>query len=187
METKIKQRDIIFSILAISLGVWPFFPQTLAYIPYSPLVLMMTHYSLFTSGFILSYLYLRFNKWIGLLGILPVVTFHLPYFFSLSGAFLSWTFLDYASMFLSGVLIAQSVRGFSRKANAALFILYMIGDTVLSILFILGYPAYTSEEIPFSPYSPGQLVDTGIAMLIIMNAVMAYVLIYFLKRILGVS
>ncbi|BCU66730.1 hypothetical protein HS7_01670 [Sulfolobales archaeon HS-7] len=143
---------------------------------------MASHYLTFSAGITLSFYYIKLNKYIGLIGVVPAIVFHLPYFFCLSAAHSSWTYTDFTLMFMGGLLLGSSIRDFSNSMRISLFILYMIGDTLLAVLFVIGSPLYSSQVIPFSPYSPGQFLDTGILMFGVMNTILAYILIYFFRK-----
>lgn len=175
------KRDILISIFLLVLSVNPLTEEAEFY---SPLPYMLSHYALVSSGVLLGYSYLKGNKYNLLLGILPVVLWHLPYYFALGASSLGWRIVLELSIFLGGILIGSSLGVTPKWGKVALFVLYMLGDTVLSILFILESPSYTNLFYPFSPYSPSTLPTTGIAMVVVMNVVLAVVIYLAFKDIL---
>ncbi|WP_252896619.1 DUF1404 family protein [Metallosphaera hakonensis] len=98
---------------------------------------------------------------------------------------LSWTFVDYASMILGGLLLGGTLKQIGNVIKGALFVLYMIGDTTLGVLLILGYPVYSPPDVPFSPYTVSQLVEVSYLMFGIMNAILFGVLGYTLRKLLN--
>lgn len=181
LNSKSKVFYVMASVALIVLTVNPF---TLEALPKNPLVLMASHYSLYFAGALAGLGLFRFNKLLAIPAVIPPIIFHLPYFFVESGVSLPWTFLDYSLTVVGGILLGGSMRQMGKIMKGSLFVLYMIGDTTLAILLILGFPVYSSPTVPFSPYSTTQLVEVSYLMFGIMNAILFGVLGYTLKKLL---
>jgi hypothetical protein len=61
----------------------------------------------------------------------------------------------------------------------------MLGDSALAIIFIVSDPIYSNVDYRFSPYPPSSLPLAGVAMFIVMNIFLAYVLSKYIKSLLG--
>ncbi|MCI2413992.1 MAG: DUF1404 domain-containing protein [Candidatus Aramenus sp.] len=145
---------------------------------------MLSHYFLFVGGFLLSYKVVRGpSVWIVPSAFLAVL-WHLPYFFALAGAFLTFRAMNDASMIASGVLAGIGAGSLSVMKKLGLLIVWMTADTVYSIVFLLQFPQYSNSAYPFSPFPISQEVNTAIAMWVVMSGVIVYVLGGFLKELL---
>ncbi|BCS92308.1 MAG: hypothetical protein MjAS7_0916 [Metallosphaera javensis (ex Sakai et al. 2022)] len=181
LNSKSKLFYVVSSLVIIVITVNPF---TLQALPRNPLVLMLSHYSLYFAGILAGLGLFRFNKLLAIPAVIPPIMFHLPYFFVESGINLYWTFLDYSTMVAGGLLLGGTIRQMGKVMKGSLFVLYMIGDTTLAVLLILGFPVYSPPAVPFSPYSVGQLVDVSYLMFGIMNVILFGVIGYTLKKLL---
>lgn len=175
------RREVVISILLLALALNPL-TEGQEYL--SPLPYMLSHYAVVASGILLGYNYLKGNYYKLAVGVVPVVLWHLPFYFALGASSPSWRIVLEVSIFLGGVLIGSSLKQVGRWVKVSLFVLYMLGDTVLSILFILESPLYSDVDYSFSPYSPPSLPTTGIAMVVVMNVVLAIVIYLAFKDIL---
>ncbi|MEM3346614.1 MAG: DUF1404 domain-containing protein [Metallosphaera sp.] len=160
-------------------------PYTLSLLPRDPVVLMVSHYTLYLAGVIAGYSLFRFSKLFVIPAVIPPIIFHLPYFFVESGINLGWTFIDYLSMVVGGVLLGGALRKAGTFTKALLFVLYMVGDTTLAVLLILGFPVYSPPVIQFSPYTPDQLVIVSYVMFGVMNVILFVVVGYTLRKLLS--
>jgi TctA family transporter len=66
-----------------------------------------------------------------------------------------------------------------------IFVLYMIGDTLLAVLLVLGYPVYSPPLVQFSPFTTGQFYGVAYVMFLIMNSVLFGVIGYVFKKLLS--
>lgn len=171
---------ISFVLLLLSLN-----PVTLSYIKVDPIPLMLAHYSIFASGTLIGYMFIESSRKLGLVGVLPAIIFHYPTLFALSAIQPTITFLDFSSICIGGMLIGASLKAIGYWGRFTLFALYMIGDTALAVIFVAGYPIYSEPSVPFSPYQTGEFVTLGYIMFLIMNVILAYVIIDFLRRLMG--
>ncbi|BBD73012.1 hypothetical protein HS1genome_1401 [Sulfodiicoccus acidiphilus] len=153
----------------------------------NPLPYMLSHYGLVLAGLLLGFstfrTSLRARRWTLVVGLIPIVAWHLPYLFALGAAFIWGRVLDELTITLGGLLVGASLRLFSFNFKVILFILYMVADTALSFLFMFYSYPYTRNAIPFSPYtSPSQFFVTGVTMIVLMNAFLGYVAYLFFKK-----
>lgn len=180
MRTKTSQflLDLSASIIFIFVFVNPYV-ENLMY--YDPLLYMLSHYSIFAAGIILGYKFLRANQFYFYLGILPAAFWHLPYPFLLGASFLNFRILSEITLFLGGISVGSSLKAVTFRIKIAFLTLWMFADTYLSVIFILGNDDYTSLAYSFSKYLPEQLPIVGIAMLILMNVIIAYVIYIYIR------
>ncbi|MEM0114057.1 MAG: DUF1404 domain-containing protein [Metallosphaera sp.] len=149
----------------------------------SPVLYMLSHYALIASGSLLGYTLLR-SAWYNLvLGILPIIFWHLPVPFSLGASFIQFRILLEISIFLGGFLLGSALLSVAQWVKVTLFALYMIGDTVLSILFVIASPLYSNRN-GVSPYPPDSLPLAGISMIVVMNLILAGVIYISFKTLL---
>ncbi|MCY0859239.1 MAG: DUF1404 family protein [Sulfolobaceae archaeon] len=158
-------------------------PLVLSYIRVTPVALMLAHYSLFASGLLLGYGLLKGSKF-GLIGVIPAIVFHYPELFVLSAINPFVTAIDFTFMFLGGLLLGSSLKAIGYWLKVTLFVLYMIGDTALAVLFVAYFPIYSPPAVPFSPYTTGEFVLLGYIMFAIMNGILAYVMVDILRKLL---
>lgn len=145
---------------------------------------MLSHYAVVSSGSILGYLLLR-NDWkFSVIGVVPVIFWHLPLPFSLGAGILEFRVLLDVSLLLGGFLLGSSIHALPQWSKISLFALYMLGDTVLSILLVIGSPEYSNKVYPFSPYSPESLPLAGIFMIVAMNVILATVIYLAFRSVL---
>jgi hypothetical protein len=170
----VRLAKILVAIALVGLFVNPW-AQSLMYT--DPLPYMLSHYALYTSGMLLGTYLRRIPRYVAPLGALPPVVWHLPSMFTLGGVDGSFRLLDHLTMFSGGLLMGSYVSSSGAVTKVILFALYMVGDTYLAIVFLLGGAAYTVD----SPYSPGQFSTLGLAMLILMNIITAYVVFSILR------
>ncbi len=114
-------------------------------------------------------------------GIALPVLWHVPLFFALAGAYLPWRIANDLTLFLGGISAGMTVYKMSNVLKVLLFVLWMSGDSVLSVVLIVGLPAYSNRAYPFSPFPVSQEPVTGLVMFGIMTAVFVYVLISLVK------
>jgi hypothetical protein len=174
----IKFSELIF-VLILIIGFINPYVENIMY--YDPLWYMLEHYSLYTAGILLGNRFLKGNNLLFIIGILPAVIWHFPLPFLLGASFFNFRVLSELTLFIGGVFLGSSLDSISFRIKIIALSLWMIGDTILSILFIFGIKYYTNEVFPFSNYSPYQLPIVGIAMLILMNVVIAYIIYVVVK------
>jgi len=161
-------------LIAASVNPW------VEYLMYrDPVPYMLSHYALYVAGFIVGNRYLYMPTYLIPLGVLPLVMWHTPTLFILGGTVALFRVIDHVTMFLGGIVAGSCTRGLSVMAKIILFALYMLGDTYLAIIYLLGGEAYAS---PYSPYEAGDFLTLGLTMLIIMNIITAYVVFSILRK-----
>jgi hypothetical protein len=142
---------------------------------------MLDHYALYAAGVIIGYKMFKGSIYSFFIGIIPAVFWHLPYFFALAAAFIEFRALCELTLFIGGVLAGSYIYKMSLTVRIISLAVYMLGDTLLSIFFILGYPQYSNAVYPFLSWSSGELPAVGIAMLIVMNLILVYSIIKIMK------
>ncbi|BCS92383.1 DUF1404 domain-containing protein [Metallosphaera javensis (ex Sakai et al. 2022)] len=170
--------------LALVLAVTGLNPVTESAEFHSATVYMLSHYVVVASGFIFGYTILRSDWKFAVIGVIPVVFWHLPLPFSLGAGVLKFRILLDTSLFLGGFLLGSSIRSLPQWSKITLFALYMLGDTLLSILLLIGSPEYSNKVYPFSPYTPESLPLAGISMIIVMNVILATVIYIAFRSVL---
>jgi len=185
LESKVRFFSYTISIFLASGMVNPI---ALSLLSKDPLILMLSHYSLFTSGAILGYFGFRGNVWrpIAYTGLIPPVLFHLPVLFVYSALYPTWTLADYTAMLLGGFLLGAGLKRMRILEKITIFVLYMIGDTLLAVLLVLGYPVYSPPLVQFSPFTTGQFYGVAYVMFLIMNSILFGVIGYVFKKFLSI-
>ena len=147
------------------------------------LVFMFSHYALFVAGFALTYKKVRLPGWTFILASIAAAYWHFPIPFALSGSIQIYRFLEEVSLILSGLIAGSALDSFSSKIKLIIFGLWVLGDTGLSVIFIILPGAYSSSDVALSPYPFFQFTILGVAMVFFMNAIVALVVYVHLKRI----
>ncbi|MEM0121237.1 MAG: DUF1404 domain-containing protein [Thermoprotei archaeon] len=149
----------------------------------SPLVFMLSHYALFGAGLLFGYALLTIRRRVWFIGVGIAVIWHVPQMFALSAGLPLFRGIEEATMLLGGVLIGSNTHTIGQKAKLTLITLWLLGDTILSVIFI-GEPAlYSHINIPYSPYEPLGFPPTGVAMVLLMNAVLIYIVYSYVRRV----
>ncbi|MBW9141188.1 MAG: DUF1404 domain-containing protein [Candidatus Aramenus sp.] len=144
---------------------------------------MTTHYLLYIAGFLIGLKAIRGPIVFLLPGIALPVFWHVPLFFALAGAYLPWRAANDLTLFLAGISAGMTIYKLSNVMKILLFVLWMSADSVLSVVLIVGIPAYSDEAYPFSPFPVSQEPVTGLVMFGIMTAVFVYVVVNLVKSI----
>jgi Protein of unknown function (DUF1404). len=145
----------------------------------NPLPFMFSHYALFISGFLFLAGTLKNNK-VGLgFSVFVAALWHTPYFFSVSATNLVYRALEESTLFLGGFSAGFSVPSKSGVFKATLFGLWVLSDTVLSVIFLVNPKLYTD----YPPYSPSELQIVGVAMILFMNVIVAIVIYLYTKSV----
>lgn len=142
---------------------------------------MLSHYALFIAGFALGYALFRFGRRLWLVGVFFAVLWHTPQAFALSAAMAAYRLLEESTLLAGGVLTGSSAHSMGEKTKLALLALWVVGDTLLSVVFI-GRPELYSRA-PHSPYGSSGFPPTGVAMIVFMNVVLAYTLYEYAKKV----
>lgn len=145
---------------------------------------MTAHYALFIAGLLLMYKIVRGSPLLLIPSAFLVSFWHYPYFFALAAAYPFYRAINDLSFIVAGALAGISAYRLSTLVRFSLIILWMIVDTILSLVFVLQIPVYSNLEYSFSPYSVSQELDTGIAMFIVMSVIIVYIFARFLKELL---
>ena len=179
---KFTAKPLIFSLAILIIAVNPFF-EDLEFS--SPVAYMIGHYLVYFSGIYLGYRYFKGSVLSMLIGIIPPIIWHTPYFFALGAAFIPYRIILEITMFIGGLLAGSAIRYIRFYLKIILFALWMLGDSVLAILFIVSDPLYSNLVYQFSPYYPSSLPLAGVAMFIVMNIFLGYVISKYIKGIIG--
>ncbi|TRM95892.1 hypothetical protein DJ527_13155, partial [Sulfolobus sp. F1] len=128
----------------------------------NPIIYMLDHYALYLAGLIFGSKFFKGSIHTLILGVIPAIFWHYPLFFDLAGASITFRLLCEATLFLGGLLAGSFIPVASLRSKVILFALYMLGDTLLSIFFILGYPQYSNVYFPSLAWGPSALFGVGI-------------------------
>lgn len=146
------------------------------------LLFMLSHYALYASGLIVGYRLLRLTSpsWIlATAGVLPALFWHLPAPFIISASQLQFRVLEESTLFAGGAILGSGLRRIATSIRVALFALWVAGDTGISLVFI-ARPAFYAAG---SPYTNTGIVLTGIAMVFLMNVLVALVLYAYFRSV----
>lgn len=169
----------LLSLFLIVISVNPFI-EDLMYS--SAITYMLSHYSLFCSGILISYYVIRREIFIRsasvITGVAIAFIWHYPYFFNIGAEFLWVRVVEESSLFFGGFLIGSSLRNLGNTTKFILLVLWMIGDSVLSLILMISPSLYTSY------YSPRQLEYLGIIMFLLMTFIAVFVLLSFINSML---
>ncbi|EZQ04933.1 MULTISPECIES: DUF1404 domain-containing protein [Acidianus] len=182
MHTNFRQISIKSLILPVVFVVTFVNPYVESLMFSNPIPYMLDHYALYAAGAIIGYKFFKTNFPEFILGLVPAVFWHIPLFFDLGAAFIQYRALAEITLFLGGLLAGGYISSMKLSYKLLWLAIYMLADTILSIFFILGYPQYTHTDYPFLSYTTQYLPVTGIAMFIVMNAVLVYALINIMKN-----
>ncbi len=147
-------------------------------------VFMTSHYILFIGGLLISYKLIRGSIYWIIPSAILVSLWHVPYFFALAGAFTIFRALNDFTFIIAGILAGIGAYGLSLFSWISILILWMMADTILSVVFLLELPAYSNLAYSFSPYPPSEELNTAIAMWIMMSIIIVYVFGKFLRQLL---
>jgi Protein of unknown function (DUF1404). len=142
------------------------------------LALMASHYALFFLGFLLGVKTSPRRLWF--LGLIAPVLVHVPPLFQVFTTNEALRVLSEVSLVLSGTLLGSGLPLMSTKVRLFLFGSWMLGDTILSVDFLVGGENFAS---PFTPYSIYQVRDTGVFMFLIMNLVAFFIIMKILLNV----
>ncbi len=145
---------------------------------------MITHYLLVIAGFLFTFRWIKGSVLLVLPATLLLVLWHVPYFYALAGAFMTFRLMCELSMIAAGLMIGASAQSMSTFTWLGLFLLWMLADTVFSVVLLLQVPAYSNAGYSFSPFPPSQEVGTAVAMWIFMSGIIAITLGNFLRKLL---
>ena len=141
---------------------------------------MASHYALFIGGFLLT-MGRKYSRLLVVPAIFLVVFWHVPYFYALAGGSAIYRIINDLSLLLAGILAGGSSSSHSFPMKLLLFVGWMGADSVLSVILIVGWPPYSNQVYPFSPFSVGQEIVTGLTMFGIMTTVFVVVLFRLLR------
>ncbi|QKR00895.1 DUF1404 domain-containing protein [Metallosphaera tengchongensis] len=179
-EVKKSPTNLVVSLLLIALFVNPLVESLQSV---NPIVFMLDHYAMFLSGSLLGYRYFKGSVLTFSLGSFLAVFWHVPLFFDLAGSYISYRLICEATLVLGGVLAGSYIPRMNLTTKVTSLALYMLGDSLLSIFFILGYPQYSSQDFPLLSWGPSQLPAVGITMFVVMNLVLIYAIFKLMKNI----
>ncbi|AAK42781.1 DUF1404 domain-containing protein [Saccharolobus solfataricus] len=181
-DEKITFRPLVLPIVLLAIAVNPF-TEGLEF--YSPAIYMISHYLVYFSGIFVGYKYFKGDIISLILGLIPPILWHLPYFFAIGAAFITYRAILEITLLTGGILVGSSIRYVKFYLKVTLFALWMLGDSALAIIFIVSSPLYSNIVYKFSPYSPSTLPIAGVAMFIAMNVFLGYVIARYIKGIIG--
>ncbi|QKQ99184.1 DUF1404 domain-containing protein [Metallosphaera tengchongensis] len=170
------------SVIALILLIFSINPYTeLKEFSLEPLF-MATHYLLFISGFLLMERR-TLPGYLVSLSIALVGLWHVPLLYALAASSPAYRAMNDLSLFSAGILGGGATSRLSTAVKLFLFILWMSADSVLSVILIVGWPPYSDEVYPFSPFSINQELSTGLVMFGIMTVIFIIVILKFLRSI----
>jgi len=181
-QQKFDSKPLIFSIVLLLTVVNPLV-ENIEF--YSPVAYMIAHYIVYFSGIYIGYKYFKSNLIILIIGLIPAILWHIPYFFALGAAFVIYRIILEITLFLGGLFVGSAIKYIKFYLKITLFALWMLGDSALAIIFIVSDPIYSNVDYRFSPYPLSSLPLAGVAMFIVMNIFLAYVLSKYIKSLLG--
>ncbi|WP_338598785.1 DUF1404 domain-containing protein [Sulfolobus tengchongensis] len=173
---------LTLSLFLIAITVNPF---TEEYMFVNPIPYMLAHYSLFGAGILISYYTLSkknfpLNKNISLtIGVLIAFIWHYPLFFNLGAESLFIRIIEEITLFIGGILIGFSLKEITRNMKVLLLALWMIGDSILSLILMVSPNLYTTV------YSVKELEYLGIIMFLMMNLIAVYILLNYINKMLS--
>ncbi len=149
----------------------------------SPLIYMLSHYSLILSGLVAGsgLLQLKHRLWIP--GCALILLWHLPLPFALAASQPLYRGTEEFSLLLSGLLVGGSLGSLKGITKGLLLIAWLVGDTLLAILFLIRPDIYASEGLRASPFAPAGFALAGAGMVLFMNAAIAYIAYAYIKAI----
>ena len=178
-----KRRDFVLQVLtAVILGICFLNPLTERLEYGNAILFMFSHYALFLVGFCLSYRIVSLHPLTALPGLVIAVIWHFPVTFAVSGAVPAFRVFEESTIALAGFLIGSSLDRMPSLPKSALTILWFCSDTALSVLFIVLPGIYYHSSILQSAYTPSQFVVLGVAMIFFMNAVIAFILYRYVRK-----
>ncbi|WP_338604363.1 DUF1404 domain-containing protein [Sulfolobus tengchongensis] len=181
-DQKITLKPLILPIILLVIAINPFV-ESIEF--YEPAVYMISHYLVYFSGIYIGYRYFKGDLISLILGLIPPIIWHLPYFFALGAAFITFRAILEITLLVGGILAGSTIKYMKFYLKVTLFALWMLGDTALAIIFIVSLPIYSNLDFKFSPYSPSSLPLAGVSMFIAMNVFLGYVLAKYIKGIVG--
>lgn len=176
LTTKNLLAPILFFIISIN-------PITESLEPSYEALYMAIHYVLYIGGFLLGYKAFRGSAIYLIPGIIIPVFWHIPLFFNIAASNLYIRLIEDLSLFLGGLLAGSTMQSLNNAVKIILFVLWMAGDSVLSVLLIVGWPPYSNQVYPFSPFAISEELPTGLTMFGIMTVIFIYIVIRMLRSI----
>jgi hypothetical protein len=180
LRDKLTKKSLIIPVLFLIVAVNP---VTELLEPRYEALYMAMHYVLYIGGFVLGYIGFRGSKIYLIPGIIIPVFWHIPYFFNLGGAYLCLRIVEDLSLYLGGLVMGSTIHELNNAIKAILFVLWMMGDSVLSVILIVGWPPYSNQVYPFSPFSISEEFWTGLIMFGIMTVIFIYIILGFIRTV----
>lgn len=169
-------------ISAVLLTVASVNPETEAIEGTNAVVFMFSHYALFVAGFLVSFRIFRTVRHALIAGIFLAAIWHLPFPFALSGASDEYRIIEEITMFAAGFLVGSSVEQLTSLSKSVLFALWIVGDSALSVIFILFPKIYSSKDISISPFPADQFIILGVLMIFFMNSIIAIAVYVYVRQ-----
>jgi hypothetical protein len=172
----------IFEIIIILIFFFGFVNPYVEYLMfYEPSLLMLSHYSITISGVLIGKRFLTSSKKLLIIGIVSVVFWHLPLGWYLASTVLLFRIISELTLLFGGIIIGSIIDNLNLTLKLILLALWMIGDTALSILFLVVNPLYTNLTYPVL-YSPEKLPLAGVIMFTIMNVILIYIIARLFRK-----
>lgn len=149
----------------------------------NPTLFMLSHYALFLAGLLAGPTLFRLGRPLWPVGVFFAVFWHVPQAFALSAALAAYRVLEEFTMFLGGLLVGLNVHAMGDRTKLALIALWVVGDTLLSVLFIARPQLYA--DAPHSPYTSSGFLAAGVSMAILANAFIGYLLYNYVRKVGG--
>lgn len=178
LRDKLTKKNLAIPILFLIVGINPI---TEALEPKYEMLYMAMHYVLYIGGFLLGYKVFKGSAFYLIPGIIIPIFWHIPFFFNLGGAYIDIRIVEDLSLYIGGFLTGLTLEDLNNVIKIFLFILWMAGDTVLSVILIVGWPPYSNQVYPFSPFNISEQLYTGLIMFGIMTIVFIYVILRLLR------
>ncbi|MEM0200011.1 MAG: DUF1404 domain-containing protein [Saccharolobus sp.] len=181
LREELKWSNLLLPVVLLLIVVNPFYERIET--SFQPLY-MTAHYILVLSGILIGNKILREKNYYSLiLGIIPIVFWHIPLYYNLAGAFVSFRALSELTLFLGGLLIGSNINFMTNILKVGLLVVWMSFDSLLSVLLIVSWPYYSNLMYSFSPWPLDQSPITGILMFLIMTVLLIYALIKIFKNV----
>lgn len=148
----------------------------------NPVIFMLDHYAMFFAGSVVGYKAFKGSLPSLIIGAIIAAFWHFPLPFDLAASNLGIRLICEATLFLGGILAGSYIPRMSLTVKITSLALYMLGDTFLSILFIIGNPLYTDVYFHSLKWGPSSLPLVGIVMFVVMNLVLVYTIARMMRN-----
>ncbi|AWR98284.1 DUF1404 domain-containing protein [Acidianus sulfidivorans JP7] len=180
LRDKLTKKNLAIPIAFLIIAINPF---TELLEPTYEALYMAMHYVLYIGGFLLGYEAFKGSRLYLIPGIIIPVFWHIPLFFNIGAAYLGIRILEDLSLYFGGLLAGSTLWNLNNASKVILFVLWMMGDSVLSVILIVGWPPYSNQVYSFSPFTESEELITGLTMFGIMTVIFIYIVTKMLRSI----